>query len=499
MKDTILHSFTISIMSKHHRYIRSIVLGLVMPLIVVAACGKKVAAPAGPPFIIPPVQAVPTDMLFYLTRADQGALFEKQTASLLFSASPPSYSVIDVDTTQTFQSIDGFGYTLTGGSATLINGLSPTQKDDLLKNLFLWDSTNIGVSYLRISIGASDLSSSAFTYDDVPAGQTDTGLSQFSIDPEKTDLLPVLKRIVALNPSIKILGSPWSAPVWMKTNRSFVGGSLLPRYYGVYAHYLVKYIQAMKAEGITIDAITPQNEPLNPGNNPSMLMQATEQADFIRNFLGPAFQAAGIKTKIIVWDHNCDRPSYPLSILGDAGARPFVDGSAFHLYNGSITALTDVHNAHPDKNLYFTEQWVGGPGNFGGDLAWHMENVIIGATRNWSRNALEWNLASDPGYNPHTAGGCSTCLGALTISGYPTRNVAYYIIAHASKFVRPGSVRIGSNMTDNLPNVAFKNPQGQKVLIVLNKNKTATRFHIRFNGKLVTTQLEGGAVGTYVW
>ncbi|MBE7170367.1 MAG: glucosylceramidase [Williamsia sp.] len=486
-------------MRKHLCWIKHAAAGVFFLLAVVAACKKNDAAPVNPPDIAASTSTVPTDMLFYLTRADQGALFEKQNTSLQFSVAPAGYTVIDVDTTQTFQSIDGFGYTLTGGSAALINSLSPVQKDNLLNNLFLWDSTNIGVSYLRISIGASDLSSAAFTYDDVPAGQTDTSLTRFSIDPEKTDLLPVLKKIVALNPSIKILGSPWSAPVWMKTNGSFIGGSLRPQYYRAYAQYLLKYIQAMKAEGITIDAITPQNEPLNPNNNPSMLMQATEQADFIKNFLGPAFQAAGIRTKIIVWDHNCDRPSYPIAILNDGAAKPFVDGSAFHLYNGSITALTEVHNAHPDKNLYFTEQWVGGPGNFGGDLAWHIENVIIGATRNWSRNALEWNLASDPGYNPHTAGGCSTCLGALTISGYPTRNVAYYIIAHASKFVRPGSVRIGSNNADNLPNVAFKNPQGQKVLIVLNKNKTATPFHIRFNGKLVTTQLEGGAVGTYVW
>jgi glucosylceramidase len=256
----------------------------------------------------------------------------------------------------------------------------------------------------------------------------------------------------------------------------------------------------MQAEGITIDAITPQNEPLHGGNNPSMVMQATEQADFVKNHLGPAFQAAGIATKIIVWDHNCDNPNYPITIMNDPAAKAFVDGSAFHLYNGSITALSDVHTAHPDKNLYFTEQWVGGPGNFAGDLSWHTENVIIGSMRNWSRNALEWNLAADPNYNPHTPGGCTLCLGAITVNGTNvTRNVAYYVIAHASKFVRPGSVRIGSNSSGTLLNVAFKNTQGKKVLIVLNKNSTPQSFHIRFNGKMVTTQLDNGAVGTYIW
>ena len=458
---------------------------------------KKNDVKENPP--TPPDPPVATDVLFYLTQSDQNVLFKKQNVSLVFSATGNASTTIEVDTTQTFQSIDGFGYTLTGGSASLLNALPPATLDPLLKELFLWDSTNIGVSYLRISIGASDLSATTFTYDDMPSGQTDVNLTQFSIDKEKQDLIPILKKIVALNPTIKILGSPWSAPLWMKTTNSFVGGSLKPEYYAAYANYFVKYIQAMKAEGITIDAITPQNEPLHGGNNPSMVMQATEQATFIKNNLGPAFAAAGINTRIIAWDHNCDNPGYPLTVLNDAAARPFVDGSAFHLYNGSITALTQVHNAYPDKNVYFTEQWVGGPGNFSGDLQWHVENLIIGATRNWSRNVLEWNLAADPNYQPHTSGGCTTCLGALTISATVTRNVSYYIIAHGSKFVRPGSVRIASNNAGNIVTVAFKNPEGKKVLIALNKGANAESFNIKFNGKMVTTSLYGGAVGTYVW
>ena len=440
-----------------------------------------------------------TDVLFYLTQADQSILFKKQNVSLLFSQNGNSYATIEVDTTQTFQSIDGFGYTLTGGSASLLNSLPAATLDPLLKELFLHDSSFIGVSYLRISIGASDLSTTTFTYDDMASGETDTSMAHFSIEKEKQDLLPILKKIIALNPSIKILGSPWSAPLWMKSGSSFVGGSLKPEYYAAYAKYFVKYIRAMKAEGITIDAITPQNEPLHGGNNPSMVMQASEQASFIKDHLGPAFAAAGIAAKIIVYDHNADRPDYPIAVLDDAGAKPYVNGSAFHLYGGSITALTAVHNAHPDKAIYFTEQWVGGPGSFPSDLQWHVENLIIGATRNWSRNVLEWNLAADPNYLPHTTGGCTTCLGALTIGATVTRNVSYYIIAHASKFVRPGSVRIASNHSGALLTVAFKNPEGKKVLIVLNKGTNNESFNIKFNGKIVTTSLNGGAVGTYVW
>jgi glucosylceramidase len=462
-------------------------------------CGKKGddGGATPPP---PPVTPVKSDMDFWLTQADQSVLFKKQVGNLTWSSSGTSSpNTIEADSTQTYQTIDGFGYTLTGGSATLINSLATAVKDELLNELFRHDSTFIGISYLRISIGASDLSASTFTYNDMPAGQTDPTLAQFSIDKEKQDLIPILKKILAINPSIKIMGSPWSAPVWMKTNASFVGGKLKTEYYAAYAQYFVKYVQAMKAEGITIDAITPQNEPLHGGNNPSMLMEATEQADFIKNHLGPAFRAANISTKIIVYDHNADRPDYPLAILNDAAAKQFVDGSAFHLYGGPISALSQVRDAHPDKNIYFTEQWTGGPGNFGGDLKWHIQNLIIGATRNWSRNVLEWNLAADPNYQPHTPGGCSSCMGALTISNGVTRNVSYYIIAHAAKFVRPGSVRIASTQTATLATVAFKNPEGKKVMVVLNNGANAEVFNIKFNGKTVTTSLNAGAVGTFVW
>ena len=461
-------------------------------------CNKNPSGTDAPKII--PKEPLKTDVQLYLTTSDRSDLFSKKNISILYSTANPQIPSIEVDESKTYQSIEGFGYTLTGGSASLINNLTPTVKDALLKELFLSDSNHIGISYLRISIGASDLSDMPFTYNDLPAGQTDVQLSNFNIERERRDLIPLLKQIIALNPGIKILGSPWTAPVWMKTNNSFIGGKLKPEYYGVYADYLVKYIQAMKQEGITIDAITPQNEPLHDGNNPSMVMLASEQGDFIKNKLGPAFASAGIQSKIIIYDHNADKPEYPVSILNDPQAKKYIDGSAFHLYGGDISALSIVHNAHPDKGIYFTEQWVGGPGNFGGDLQWHVSSLIIGATRNWSRNVLEWNLANDPNYQPHTTGGCTNCLGALTVGNNTvTRNVSYYVIAHASKFVRPGSVRIESNNIATLQNVAFKNPEGKKVLVVINTGSNSQTFNIKSNGKSVTTTLVKGAVGTYVW
>ncbi len=434
----------------------------------------------------------------WVTDPDHSVLFQ-QAGSLLHYNAPTSTSVIDIDDKQTFQTMDGFGYTLTGGSAMLLQGMDAASRASLLNELFAWDKNNIGVSYLRVSIGSSDLDDHVFSYDDLAAGLTDSTLSKFSISTDEKYLIPVLKQILAINPAIKILGSPWSPPAWMKSNNSTMAGSLLAAYYSSYANYFVKYIQAMKAEGITIDAITIQNEPLNPNNNPSMVMQPTEEGSFIKTALGPAFAAAGIQTKIFLYDHNCDRPDYPTTILDDTAAAKYVDGSAFHLYAGSINALTSVHNAHPDKNLYFTEQWVGAPGNLKGDMDWHIANVVIGSALNWSRVALEWNLASDPTYSIHTPGGCTQCLGAVTISGSNFNyNPAWYTIAHAAKFIRPGSVRIASPVISGLVNAAFKTPSGSIILLVENTGTATADFNIRFATKAFAASLNPGAVATYV-
>jgi glucosylceramidase len=360
----------------------------------------------------------------------------------------------------------------------------------------------IGISYLRISIGSSDLDDHVFSYDD-NGGVADPNLTNFSLDPDRVNLIPVLKEIISLNPDIKIMGSPWCAPAWMTTNNAVKGGSLNTTYYQAYANYFVKYIQGMASEGITLDAVTVQNEPENPGNTPSMVMTSAQQNDFVKNYLGPAFKAANVKTKIIIFDHNCDHPDYPIAILNDAVTKSFVDGTAFHLYLGDISAMSAVYGSHPDKNLYFTEQWTSGRGDFGGDLRWHVKNLIVGAPRNWSRNVLEWNLAADENWNPHTSnGGCTECQGALTINsstGAIRRNVSYYIIAHASKLVRPGSTRIISTIADNLYNVAFLTPEGKKVLIVVNDNNVSKDFTIGFNGYSASANLAAGAVGTYTW
>jgi glucosylceramidase len=436
----------------------------------------------------------------WTTTADKSRLLAKDSAR--FSSQEKfSFPVIDVDTSKQYQTIDGFGYSLTGGSAYLINQkLKEAERNKLLHELFSTDGRSIGISYLRVSIGASDLDDEVFSYDDLPPGKIDKQLANFSINEDKKNLIPVLKQILTVNPQLKIMGSPWSAPVWMKSNGKAKGGNLKKEFYPTYANYFVKYIEAMEGEGINIDAVTLQNEPEHPGNTPSMTMTASEQTEFVRDHLGPAFKNAGIKTKIIVYDHNCDHPEYPIAVLNDSSARKFIDGSAFHMYLGEITALTKVHEAHPDKNVYFTEQWTSGKGEFAGDLRWHIKNLIIGGPRNWSRTVLEWNLAADPEFNPHTDdGGCTLCLGALTIGDTITRNVSYYIIAHASKFVSSGSVRIASQNEQSLPNVAFITPEGRKVLIVLNDSEKEQGFGIRYKQLIAKCSLPAGAVATYVW
>jgi glucosylceramidase len=332
---------------------------------------------------------------------------------------------------------------------------------------------------------------------------------------------------LAINPAIKIMGSPWSAPAWMKTNNNVRGGFLKEECYATYALYFVKYIQAMKKAGITIDAITIQNEPLNSKNTPSMTWFVEQQAIFLRDHLGPAFKKAGVTTRIILFDHNCDRPDYPLVLLSDPEIAKIADGSGFHHYGGDLSAMSTVHLARPDKHLYFTEQMVTErPGSPTIDIASRVKRMIIDVTRNWSRNVILWNFAADSLNDPHTDnGGCTMCQGAVTIDGdRVSRNIAYYTIAHASKFVRPGSVRIVStnpgdktvSLTEDeerpgfkrlavientqvLPNVAFKAPEGKIVLVVANDSWATRGFKIQYHGKYARIRLDPGAVGTYIW
>ncbi|REK65039.1 MAG: glucan endo-1,6-beta-glucosidase [Cohnella sp.] len=442
----------------------------------------------------------------WVTTGDQSKLLQKQS-DVSFGADSGTYATtVNVNENTTYQTIKGFGAAVTGSSAYLINQkMSASQRSALLNDLF--GAGGIGLSYIRHTIGASDFSLSSYTYNDTPNNIDDFDLNYFSINPDKTDVIPTLKSILSVNSGIKILGSPWSAPAWMKDTETLNGSYLKwydSRYYTAYANYFVKYINAFKAEGVPIDAITVQNEPLHTTSGyPSMSMSDTEQRDFIKNYLGPAFRSNNIPAKIVVYDHNWDQTYYATNIFADAAASQYIDGSAWHCYAGNPSAMTTVHNAYPSKNIYFTEcsggEWAT---NFGDNLKWNLSNLIIGATRNWAQTVLLWNLALDPNHGP-TNGGCADCRGVVTINpsnGNVTKNVEYYVLGHASKFVKPGAVRIDSNTySGGIENVAFKNPDGSKVLIALNNSASGITFKVRWASQAFVYTLPAGAAATFTW
>ena len=438
----------------------------------------------------------------WLTTADRTKLLEQQ-APLKWAKAPASADAVVIDDSKTYQTMDGFGHALTGGSAQLLMQMSPAARSTLLHELFGKGPKDIHTSYIRVSVGASDMNERVYTYDDLPAGETDPDLKHFSLAEDEKYVIPVLREILTIQPDIKILASPWTAPAWMKDNNDVKGGALRPEFYPVYAKYWVLYLQGMKAHGITIDALTPQNEPENPKNTPSLVMTAEQESEFIGKDLGPALAAAGLKTKIVTFDHNCDHPIYPETILQDAAATKYVDGSGFHLYRGEISALTQVHDQFPQKNIYFTEQMVVSPKDSPQlPIAKPVARLMIAAPENWSRNVLLWNLAADPQNGPHTSnGGCPMCSGALTLDGDKvTRLIAYYTAAHASKFVPPGSVRIGSEAPqESIPHTAFRTPDKRIVVLLSNTSEESRTVSLRFHGKQAQVQLPAGAVATCIW
>ncbi|WP_336776916.1 glycoside hydrolase family 30 protein [Paenibacillus sp. MMO-58] len=441
----------------------------------------------------------------WLTTPDKSKLLQQEESLKLTKAKDSEENVITIDDGKVYQQMDGFGASLTDSSAWLIaNKLNESQREELMNKLFDHEK-GIGISYMRVPLGASDFAVKNYTFDDMPAGQSDPELKNFSIDHDKEYIIPTLQQALKINPDLKLMGSPWSAPGWMKTTDSVIGGSLKPDAYEPFTNYFVKMIQGYEAEGVPFDAITLQNEPhYTPEDYPGMRMEPVEQAELIKSFVGPAFEKNNIKSKIVVWDHNWDEPYYPLTILNDPDASKYVDGTAFHGYAGEVGNQAQVHDAHPDKNLYFTESSGGAwSTDFGGNLKWDMENLIIGATRNWSKVVLKWNLALDENYGP-TIGGCKDCMGVVTInqgSGDVTFNSEYYSFGHASKFVKSGAYRIesGESVSGEIEQVAFKNPDGTIVLVALNAASADKELKVKLGGQSFAYTMPAGAVATFVW
>ena len=418
-------------------------------------------------------------------------------------SSAPALTITVAEDTK-YQLIDGFGASLTDSSAWLLrNKLSESQRKETLEKLFD-PKKGIGLSILRQPMGASDFALADYSYDDAPAGETDPELKKFSIDHDRAYIIPILREALALNPHLKIIASPWSPPGWMKTSGSMIQGALLPSAYAPLAKYFVKFVQAYEAAGVPIYDVTMQNEPLNiPNDYPGLGMTASEQMVFLRDHLAPAFRDSGIKAKIMIFDHNWDLIGFPIKVLSDPMAAASTAGTAIHCYGGSVTAQSELHNRFPDKDIWLTEcsggEWQKGK------LLEQQARLIISATRNWARSVVLWNLALNQNHEPYL-GGCTNCRGVITVNdavspSQITETVDFTALAHASKFLKPGAHRIESNSFEqgSLEDVAFQNPDGSIVLLVLNSASAPITFNIGWKGKYASYQLGPADVATFRW
>ena len=428
------------------------------------------------------------------------------------SCSSPTALEVNISTNEIYQEIEGFGASLTNSSAWLID--NSTRRDEIIEKLFSPDS-GIGISYIRLAMGSSDfVEGSHYSYAET---LDDMDLSDFSIDRDRENIIPVLQDILAINPDLKIMGSPWSAPGWMKTSGQFVCGgygSLKKEMYAVYADYFVKFIEEYALEGIPIDAITIQNEPLYcPWNYPGMIMSGEEQRDFVKYYLGPKFEENGIDTKIVIFDHNWDGTwddgspqtgafDFIEAVYDDPLAVSYIDGTAFHGYDtGNASFQSEIYNLNPNKSIYFTERTnITDWSDWAGVLGHIAKYYFIDVLRYWSKNVLLWNLALDTDNGPYN-GGCPNCTGVVTVEGdYFEKEIDYYIIGHFSKFVQQSSNRIYSNTFEGeLETVAFQNPDGSLVVVTLNPGWNTVSYKINWNDMYFNHSLSPQSMATFVW
>jgi glucosylceramidase len=440
----------------------------------------------------------------WVTTANRSQQLARAT-DLEFGGVTSAPATIEIDTTRRYQTMIGFGAAITDASAWLIRSrMSGAQRAALMQELF-GPAPALGISFVRLTIGASDFSPAHYSLDDMPDGETDPALAHFSIAPIQDTVVPVVRDALSLNPSLRVMASPWSAPGWMKTSGALIHGTLLPQFYGAFASYLFKYLDAMQAQAIPIYALTMQNEPhFDTHDYPGMLLDADARAQLIGKYLGRALARRTPPTRILEWDHNWDRPQEPLQVLGNPLAAAFIAGVAWHCYAGNVAAQTQVHLAHPDKDAYLTECSGGDWGPPSDPRLLQMtRELIVGSTRGWARGVLLWNLALDQSAGPHL-GGCATCRGLVTIdsrTGEVTRNDDYYVIAHASRFVRPGAQRVESNETDlGIANVAFQNADdGSIVLIAANSAPSPRALSVRCRDREFRYTMPGESVATFVW
>jgi glucosylceramidase len=437
----------------------------------------------------------------WLTTSGRTALLERQAGAEFASERKPGLPVVIVADGMAYQTIEGFGASMTDSAAYLIRQRVPEDKRQAVMEELFDPVKGIGVSFLRNPMGASDLARFHYSYDDMPPGQEDPKLERFSIDHDRADILPLLKQALRISPQIRMMGSPWSAPGWMKTSGSMIGGSLRKEAYPAFALYFRKYVEAYAAEGVPVHYVSMQNEPLYvPKDYPGMSVTAAEQTEFLKHYLLPELDAARMSVRVLVYDHNWDRPDYPEQVLRDSviAGSPRVAGTAWHWYGGTAGAMTVVHQLDPKRGQYVTEASGG---------TWIEDQVkadfeaIVHSMRNWARAFVKWGLALNERRGPN-AGGCNTCTGLIEVNeqtGEVRKTIDYYTLGHFSKFVRPGAVRVYSTNAPGVITAAFVNRDRSRVLVVFNETRAEKRFQVEWRGRWMELALPplGGATVTW--
>ncbi|KAA2261408.1 glucosylceramidase [Solihabitans fulvus] len=475
----------------------------------VAVLGATLLASAG---VAGPARAAGETVNVWLTTTDDSRGVHvtqglAQQAPVAFAAGTGTGDqTITVDENTSYQQFEGGGASFTDTAAWLLNSsgaLSQATRDDTMRRLFDPNS-GIGLSFLRNPMGASDLARYSYSYDDLPAGQTDPGLDQFSIAHDLADVVPLTRQAKQLNPAIKVMATPWSAPPWMKDNGDYRLGWLRSEFYPAYAQYFVRYVQAYAAQGIPVDYVSAQNEPTCCGGYPSMNWNGAGLAYFTKNDLLPALHGAGLSSKVLALDWNWDQyAAFAAPTVDDAAIRtdPNFGGMAWHGYGGDVGEQTAVHDQYPSMNAYGTEHsggtWVSD--QQGEDMA-----NIVDYTRNWSRSVVKWSLAVDQNLGPHN-GGCGTCTGFVTVhngdgrTGQVDYTVEYYTMGHLTKFVRPGAYRIASNDSSAVRNVAWRNPDGSKALIAYNASGGTQSVRVNWGDQSFSYSLPARTSATFTW
>jgi glucosylceramidase len=446
--------------------------------------------------------AAPPAAKMWLTTANETRKLAPQPMVKSTGASKGDEAV-SIDSAKRFQRMHGFGAAMTDASAELFSRLPDAKRRAIMVELFGRKNGGLGLSFTRLTVGASDFSRTHYSYDDTPGNAPDSELRHFSIAPARQYVLPRVREALAINPQLKVMISPWSPPAWMKTTKSLIKGQLEPAYYPAFAYYLARTVEAFGREGVPVSMLTIQNEPdFEPGDYPGMRVNPPERAIIIDRHVGPTLRARGLNTQILDYDHNWDNPEMPLAVLADPVARNYVSGVAWHCYEGDVPAQSPVHDAYPDKDAWETEcsggEWSP---KFAETLGWMTDKLIIGAVNNWARGSLLWNLALDPAHGPHH-GGCGDCRGVVTIDPATdaiTRNVEYYVLGHASRFVLPGAYRVGvTRHGGDVEAAAFLNPDGSRVAI-LHRTKGKGSISVAVDGERYSLLLPAGSVATVRW